>query len=93
MKNLTSVLASHNVAVKLEASTVFQLDNPISTKKATKTNRAKRILRKLSANRVKPTPELVHCLQSAAQAYQNTVSTRYLSSFTLMVILNIFTII
>ena len=77
MKNLPGILASPNVAIKLESSTIFQLDNPISTKKQTKTNGTKRISRKRSSNRVKPTPELVQCLQSAAEAYQKTVSTRY----------------
>ncbi len=79
MKNLPGILSSPNVAVKLEASNLFQLDNPISTKKPNSTNNTKRTSRKMSHNYIKPTPELVQCLQAASLAYQKTVSTRYLT--------------
>lgn len=78
MKSLQSILSSPSITVKLEASSVFQLDNPISIKKQAKANGTKNILRKRSSNRVKPSPELVDCLQKAAQVYQDSASTRYL---------------
>lgn len=79
MQNVTQLINSPNVAMKLESNSILQLDNPTTSKAQNFPNPTKKVLRKKGISKVSCSVEILSILQKASVEYHKIASKRYYS--------------